>query len=119
MYPTCSYKGSMGIDATFSLYECNPVMPVLRNSSPSVVRLLRMKEERVSRSLTCGTSTVVRYLSTVLGSPSLVAIRLPVVAPRLPSVNASPACNSASDKGPVQRVRGVPNLLLSLMLWDG
>ena len=78
-----------------------------------------MKEERVSRSLTCGTLTLVNSLSNVLGSPSsLVAIRLPVVAPRLPSVNISPACNSASDKGPALRVfRDVEELLSLLMLW--
>ena len=95
------------------------MIPVLRNSSPSCVRLLRMKEERVSRSLTCGTLTLVNNLSTVLGSPSLVAIRLPVVAPHLPSVSISPACNSASDKGPALRVfRDVEELLSLLMLWD-
>ena len=78
-----------------------------------------MKEERASRSLTCGTWTLVNSLSNVLGSPSsLVAIRLPVVAPRLPSVSMSPACNSASDKGPALRVfRDVEELLSLLMLW--
>ena len=119
MSPTLSYRGSTGIAATFSLYEDSPVTLVLRKASPSGVRWLRIKAERVSRFFWCGISSVVRNLSSVLGSPSLVAIRLPVVAPRLPSVSLSPACNSASDRGPVLRVRGVPNLLPSLLLWEG